>query len=67
MQVAGEGHRLAVPKLRELMTKSAALQGILLKYVQAFMVQTAHTAIANARATLTERLTLETRLIYSRL
>jgi len=56
MQVAGEGHRLAVSKLRELMTKSPALQAILLKYVQAFMVQTAHTAIANARATLTERL-----------
>jgi CRP-like cAMP-binding protein len=56
MQVAGEGHRLAVPKLRELMAKSPGLQGVLLKYVQAFMVQTAHTAIANARATLTERL-----------
>jgi len=56
MQVAGEGYRLPVSKLRELISKSAALQGILLKYVQAFMVQTAHTAIANARATLSERL-----------
>jgi CRP-like cAMP-binding protein len=30
---------------------------VLMRYVQAFMVQTAHTAIANARGTLTERLT----------
>jgi CRP-like cAMP-binding protein len=56
MQVAGEGYRLPVSKLRELISKSAALHGILLKFVQAFMVQTAHTAIANARATLSERL-----------
>ena len=32
------------------MQESASLQGSLLKYVQVFMVQTAHTAIANARA-----------------
>jgi len=38
------------------MKKSASLQGSLLKYVQVFMVQTAHTAIANARAKLDERL-----------
>jgi CRP-like cAMP-binding protein len=56
IQVAGEGYRLAVPKLRELMAKSPTLQSVLLRFVQAFMVQTAHTAIANARASLTERL-----------
>lgn len=56
IQVAGAGYRLAVPKLRELMVKSQTLQARLLKYVQAFMVQTAHSAIANARGTLTERL-----------
>ena len=56
IQVAGEGYRLPVAKLRELMAKSPTLQGVLLKFVQAFMVQTAHTAIANARGTLTERL-----------
>jgi CRP-like cAMP-binding protein len=32
------------------------LERVLLKYVQSFMVQTAHTAIANARATLPQRL-----------
>lgn len=56
MQVAGEGYRLPASTLRELLSKSPALQGLLLKYVQALMVQTAHTAIANARATLSERL-----------
>jgi CRP-like cAMP-binding protein len=38
------------------MKKSASLHGLLLKYVQVFMVQTVHTAIANARAKLDERL-----------
>jgi CRP-like cAMP-binding protein len=56
IQVAGEGYRLPVPRLRELVAKSPTLRGLLLKFVQAFMVQTAHTAIANARGTLTERL-----------
>lgn len=42
--------------LREAMRQSSSLRAVLMKYVQAFMVQTAHTAIANARATLVERL-----------
>jgi hypothetical protein len=37
------------------MAQSPSLQAVLLKYVQAFTMQTAHTAIANARATLVER------------
>ena len=32
------------------MNASQTLQSLLLKFVQVFMVQTAHTAIANARA-----------------
>src|SRR6185437_6524795 len=47
---------LPVARLRDVVTKSVTLHSLLLKYVQAFMVQTAHTAIANARGTLTERL-----------
>ncbi len=43
-------------ELRKAMQQSASLQGSLLKYVQVFMTQTAHTAIANARAKLEERL-----------
>jgi CRP-like cAMP-binding protein len=43
-------------KLREATAESPSLHAILLRYVQAFTVQTAHTAIANARGSLLERL-----------
>ena len=56
MQSAGRGQRIGVVKFREAMNASASLHGVLLKYVQAFMVQTAHTAIANARTKLDQRL-----------
>jgi CRP-like cAMP-binding protein len=56
IQVAGNGYRLPTPKLRELIAKSPRFRELVLRYVQAFMVQTAHSAIANARGTLTERL-----------
>jgi CRP-like cAMP-binding protein len=56
MQAAGEGQRIGTAELRKAMQQSASLHGSLLKYVQVFMTQTAHTAIANARAKLEERL-----------
>jgi CRP-like cAMP-binding protein len=56
VQVAGDGYRLPVTALREAMAKSPSIHALMMKYVQAFMVQTAHTAIANAHATLGERL-----------
>jgi CRP-like cAMP-binding protein len=56
IQAAGEGYRVPAAALRKAMAESSSLHGVLTRYVQAFMVQTAHTAIANARATLTERL-----------
>ena len=56
IQVAGEGQRIAAVKLRNAMKASGSLHNALLKYVQAFMVQMAHTAIANARAKIDERL-----------
>ena len=56
MQIAGAGHRITAPKFRRAMDRSASLRGIFLKSVQAFNVQTAHTAIANARANLEQRL-----------
>jgi hypothetical protein len=56
MQVAGAGQRIAAPKLRDAMKASDSLRAVLLKYVQVFMVQTAHTAIANARSKLDARL-----------
>jgi CRP-like cAMP-binding protein len=56
MQVAGAGHRISSDALRSAMAKRAGLQPVLLKYVQAFLVQTSHTAICNARSLLDERL-----------
>lgn len=56
IQVAGRGMRIAATDLRSAMEASPSLQTLLHKYVQAFMVQSAHTAVANARATLPERL-----------
>ena len=56
MQVAGEGQRIPASKVREAMKTSASLHGMFLRSVQVFMVQTAHTAIANARAKVDERL-----------
>jgi CRP-like cAMP-binding protein len=56
MQAAGRGQRIGTVQFRKAMQASDSLQGLLLKYVQAFMVQTAHTAISNARAKLDQRL-----------
>lgn len=56
IQVAGRGMRIATADLRNAMGMSGSLRALLLRYVQTFMVQTAHTAIANARANLTQRL-----------
>ena len=56
VQIAGRGMRITVADLRDAMRASGSLRALLLRYVQTFMVQTAHTAIANARATLPQRL-----------
>jgi CRP-like cAMP-binding protein len=42
-------------ELRKAMNASRTLHSLLLKFVQVFMVQTAHTAIANARANIDKR------------
>lgn len=55
-QVAGEGQRMPARELRKAMDASGSLRELLLKYAQVFMVQTAHTAIANARAPIEQRL-----------
>jgi CRP-like cAMP-binding protein len=55
-QVVGEGRQIPSQHLRAAMDESRSLHGLFLRYVQAFMTQTAHTAIANGRAKLPERL-----------
>ena len=56
IQVAGEGQRITAKELRKAMSASRTLHSLLLKFVQVFMVQTAHTAITNARANIDKRL-----------
>jgi CRP-like cAMP-binding protein len=56
IQIAGRGMRISAGNLRDAMLASASLRALLLLYVQTFMMQTAHTAVANARATLPQRL-----------
>ena len=56
IQVAGEGMRITAKELRKAMNASQTLHNLLLKYAQVFLAQTAHTAIANARANIDKRL-----------
>jgi CRP-like cAMP-binding protein len=56
MQVAGQGVRISADALRTAVDQNAGLQKTFLKFVQTFLVQTSHTAIANAHARLDERL-----------
>jgi CRP-like cAMP-binding protein len=56
IQVAGEAQWIKSDQLRKAMKASDSLHALLLKYVQVFMVQTTHTAIANARAQINRRL-----------
>lgn len=56
IQVAGEGQRIIADELRKAIKASSSLQHLLLRYVQAFLVQTSHSAVANARSQLDERL-----------
>src|SRR5580692_5374466 len=56
IQVAGEAQWIKADQLRRAMKTSDSLRALLLKYVQTFMVQTTHTAIANARAHIDRRL-----------
>lgn len=56
VQCAGAGQSIASDLLREAMDRSASLRNHFLRYIQFMMIQTAHTALANGRAKLEERL-----------
>ena len=56
IQSPGKGHSIPASELRQAMQESLSLRDSLLKFVQAFGVQTTHTAISNARSKLDERL-----------
>jgi CRP-like cAMP-binding protein len=56
MQIAGTGHRMSAEQLTSAIAESETLRALMLKSAQGFMIQTAHTALANGRAKLEQRL-----------
>ena len=56
MQIGGSGRRIPASIFGGAMQQSATLRALVLRSAQAFMIQTAHTALANGRAKLEERL-----------
>ena len=56
IQAAGVGLCISSKALREATQTNQSLRNSLLKYVQAFNVQTTHTAISNAQSKLDQRL-----------
>jgi CRP-like cAMP-binding protein len=56
IQVDGTGHRLPADALRTALEESASFRQVCLQFVHVFMIQAAHTALANGRAKLEERL-----------
>lgn len=56
VQVPGAGQSISAEAFKKAIRKSETLRTLLLRYAQAFMIQTNHTAIANAKAKIEERL-----------
>jgi CRP-like cAMP-binding protein len=56
IQIAGSGLSMEAAYLREAIQKSESLHRFVLHFVQAFMAQMAHTALANGRAKVETRL-----------
>jgi CRP-like cAMP-binding protein len=56
MQAAGAGQRISATRLRQAISESASLHQALLRYVNAFLIQTTETALANGRSKNEERL-----------
>jgi CRP-like cAMP-binding protein len=56
MQAAGHGLCISADNLRLAMEKSVGLRLQLLRFVQAFVIQTSHTAVANGKSNIEQRL-----------
>ena len=63
-----EGHalRIAAPELRKALAQSDTLRRYCLHYAHAFLIQTAHTALANASGKLEERVARRLLMAYDR-
>jgi CRP-like cAMP-binding protein len=56
MQVGGDGQRIDASAMRDALNASESLRSVFLRFAQSFMVQIAHTAVANANAPVEQRL-----------
>jgi CRP-like cAMP-binding protein len=56
MQIGGDGQRISTAAFRAALARSSSLHGLMLRFARTFMTQTSHTALANGRAKLDERL-----------
>lgn len=56
LQIGGNGRRIAAAAFLDAMERSPSLRSLMMRSANAFMIQTAHTALANGRAKLEERL-----------
>jgi CRP-like cAMP-binding protein len=56
IQIAGRASQITVEHFRHALQQSPSLVALLLRYVEAFNIQVAHTAVANGVYTLEERL-----------
>jgi CRP-like cAMP-binding protein len=56
LQIGGNGRRMTAAAFLEAMARSPSLRSLMMRSANAFMIQTAHTALANGRAKLEERL-----------
>ena len=56
IQIEGDGQRISADNVRAAMDQSATLLACFLRFANVFLVQCAHTALANAHAKLEERL-----------
>lgn len=66
VQLAGSGQSISSDAFQRAIRKSETLHKLLLRYAQAFMIQTSHTAIANAKAKVEERLARWILMVHDR-
>ncbi|MCW5714444.1 MAG: helix-turn-helix domain-containing protein [Bauldia sp.] len=66
VQVGGETLAMDAGRFRTLLTDRRDLRDFLLRYVQAFLVQTGDTALANARGVLSQRLARRVLMTHDR-
>jgi len=56
IQIAGDAHRIDADRLQEVISGSPEMTQLFLRYAYSHQIQIAHTAMANARFTLLERM-----------